>query len=74
MIDFQYSALVQSGIIKIIEIKRDKTMEEKIILPQNTRLMGGSAWFYRRRPRCLLPHALSEFGRDPNGEPPTSHR
>ncbi len=48
-------------------------MEEKIILPQNTRLMG-LYLVLSEGPRCLLPHALPEFGRDPNGEPTASHR
>ena len=46
-------------------------MEEKIILPQNTRLMGALLGFIGGG---LLPHALPEFGRDPNGESTASHR
>ena len=36
-------------------------MEEKNNFTTKYTTDGGSAWFYRRRPRCLLPHALPEF-------------
>ena len=48
-------------------------MEEKIILPQNTRLMG-LCLVLSEEASMSLPHALPEFGRDPNGEPTASHR
>ena len=41
-------------------------MEEKIILPQNTRLMGALLGFIGEA-SMSLPHALPEFGRDQTG-------